>query len=61
MIVGNEATDEYVQKSYELCKKRIVLAGYRMANIILDIFKAKNPALNENAKEKEEIVLSAKV
>jgi len=42
-------TDSYVQLTYETSKKRITLAGYRIANVIIQIY--------ENAQLYEESVL----
>lgn len=36
----NKINDEYEQQTYEVCKKRIVLAGMRMANLVLSIYQS---------------------
>jgi hypothetical protein len=38
----NKANDEYIKLTYETSKKRITLAGFRLANYIKDIYKKTN-------------------
>ena len=38
MMKTNEAGEEYTQLAYETSKKRITLAGYRLANCISQIY-----------------------
>jgi hypothetical protein len=35
----NKVDDDYVKLTYETSKKRITLAGFRLANYIKDIYK----------------------
>lgn len=39
MFENKEITEDYSKLVYETCKKRITLAGYRIANIVIDIYK----------------------
>jgi hypothetical protein len=46
----NKLTDDYINLTYETSKKRITLAGFRLANYIKDIYKEKgtaSPSLQE--------------
>jgi hypothetical protein len=36
---NNIATEEYTRLVYETSKKRITLAGYRLANFVIQIYK----------------------
>lgn len=38
-LTTNKVTEEYVALAYETCKKRIALAGYRLANLVIDIYE----------------------
>lgn len=38
MLVGNKADSDYVKLVYETSRKRITLAGYRLANFVIDIY-----------------------
>jgi hypothetical protein len=38
MMNSNEATEEYTSLVYETSRKRITLAGYRLANFVIDVF-----------------------
>jgi hypothetical protein len=40
MIKGNKATEEYTNLVYETSRKRITLAGYRLANFAMSIFSS---------------------
>lgn len=48
-LTTNKVTEEYVALAYETCKKRIALAGYRLANLVIDIY--------EKAKRKDSFAL----
>ena len=48
MLKTNEAGEEYTALAYETCKKRITLAGYRLANIIIDIYKSSSSERNND-------------
>ncbi len=39
MQATNTADEEYTQLVYETSKKRITLAGYRLANFVIDIYE----------------------
>lgn len=41
ILTTNKLNSEYTNLVYETCKKRITLAGYRLANYAISIFKAK--------------------
>jgi hypothetical protein len=38
MMTNNEATEEYTNLVYETSRKRITLAGYRLASFVIDIY-----------------------
>ena len=38
MMNSNVATEEYTNLVYETSRERITLAGYRLANYVIDIF-----------------------
>lgn len=39
ILTSNQATQAYNQQTYETSKKRITLAGYRLANYVIDLYK----------------------
>lgn len=39
MFTSNKITQEYSDLAYETSKKRITLAGYRLANIAINIYE----------------------
>lgn len=43
MMKTNVADEQYTNLVYETSRKRITLAGYRLANVVIDIF-------NQNSK-----------
>lgn len=43
MMKTNVADEQYTNLAYETSRKRITLAGYRLANVVIDIF-------NQNSK-----------
>ena len=51
MIKGNKATEEYTNLVYETSRKRITLAGYRLANFAMSIFSQNSTANVEEPKE----------
>jgi hypothetical protein len=46
----NHITDEYSTLTYETSKKRITLAGYRLANYIKDLYKTTDKSLAKDIK-----------
>lgn len=46
ILTTNKLNEEYTVLTYETSKKRITLAGYRLANYIMDIYKASKPSFN---------------
>lgn len=43
MMKTNVATEEYTSLAYETSKRRITLAGYRLANFVMSVY---NPTSN---------------
>jgi hypothetical protein len=43
MMKSDVATEEYSSLVYESSKKRITLAGYRLANFVIDVFDPMKP------------------
>jgi hypothetical protein len=39
MFTSNKITNEYSDNAYTLSKKRITLAGYRLANLVIKIYE----------------------
>ena len=39
-MTNSDATEEYTSLVYETSRKRITLAGYRLANFVIDIYGA---------------------
>ena len=38
ILTTSSLNDQYNAQTYEICRKRITLAGYRLANYIVDIY-----------------------
>lgn len=47
MMKGNRATEEYTNLVYETSRKRITLAGYRLANFAMSIFSSNSTIKGE--------------
>jgi hypothetical protein len=41
LATTNRITKEYSDNTYAISKKRITLAGYRLANLVIDIYEKK--------------------
>lgn len=39
MFDSNQITADYQKLTYETCRKRVALAGYRLANLVIDIYE----------------------
>lgn len=49
MMKTNVANEDYTNMVYETSKKRITLAGYRLANFVIDVYN-QNKSLEEFSK-----------
>lgn len=55
MMKSNVATEEYTNLVYETSRKRITLAGYRLANFVISIFGQQNATNSDSFKNTEEL------
>ena len=55
MMKGNKATEEYTNLVYETSRRRITLAGYRLANFAMSIFSSNSTKQTESHKSLKEL------
>jgi hypothetical protein len=55
MMKTNKATEEYTNLVYETSRKRITLAGYRLANFVISIFSQNSSVKSESSKSLDEL------
>lgn len=56
---SNVATEEYTNLVYETSKRRITLAGYRLANFVMDVYNSSGKVDDpfDNLKSVEKMLL----
>ena len=51
-LKSNKVTEEYEARSYEICRRQVTLAGYRLANLIIDIYEGNAKILEKKERYK---------
>ena len=58
MFETNKISKEYESTAYETCRRQVTLAGYRLANLVVDIYEGdveKRKKEDGHAKLKEKV------
>ena len=53
MLTSNEITREYEKNTIEICRKRVALAGFRIANLAISIYEKSTQPVDVEAAWKE--------
>ena len=51
LMLSSKVSEAYIQNAYNLCRRQVVLGGYRLANILKEIYSGKNVVVSDDPEQ----------